>query len=244
MSQRRFSIAHSSLLLGGLLGAVSAGCELPPATAVAVAVKTELVLGEELAEVTYRVFEVEDDPERTHPVAEFTTAAQTLDKPFIVTRAHADEFLLSVEGFGPDHGEPVIVYRERVRFERGKTLALRVFLARACFEQQCWFGGLTCFGEPFGGTRAGECDAIPGPRKLQPVGRPGEESQWDPEPTTATLIDAGLEPSTPSGPYDLDPRPRGDAGAGCALLASSRSCRFPDPLALDASTLSPVFHQD
>jgi len=244
LSPPRGSRARTSRLLGGaLLGAVCASCELPPATAVAVAVKTELVLGEELAQVTYRVFPAGVDPDRTKPVAEFTTAAQTLDKPFIVTRAHADEFLLSVEGFGPDHGEPVIVYRERVRFERGKTLALRVFLARACLDRQCWFGGLTCFGEPYGGTRAGECDVIPGPRELHPVERPGEESQWDPEPTTATLIDAGFEPTTPFGPYDDLPL-ASDAGLSCSLLPTNRACWPPNPFSLDAASPRPLFAEE
>jgi hypothetical protein len=248
VSGHRFFVARvSRLLFGSLLGAVFSGCELPPATAVAVAVKSELIAGVELGQVTYRVFEVNDDPERSKPVSEFTTAAQTLNKPFIVTRAHADEFLLSVEGFAPDEVEPVIIYRERVHFESGKTLALHVFLARACFEHVCTYGGLTCFGEAYGNTVAGDCAPIPGPRELNPVERPGDESDWDPEPTTASLIDAGYEPVQPFGPYPSVPR--GDGGLDVLSCigsrpSASRSCWPSDASTLDASYQPPLFDKE
>jgi len=251
MSWQRHSLARVSLLLSGaLLGVVPSACELPPATAVAVSVKSELLAGTELGQVTYRVFEVNDNPDRSKPVSEFTSPVQELDKPFIVTRAHADEFLLSVEGFAPGQTEPVIVYRERARFEAGKTLALRVFLANACYKVGCSFGGLTCFGEAYGNALPGDCDRIPGPRALHEVQRPGEESDWDPEATTTSLIDAGYEPVPPLGPFNpLNPLSGPDGGLDVLSCinrpSASRSCWPSDSSTFfDASYQPPLFDRE
>lgn len=184
------------LLLACAAAALTPGCATPPATAIDVSVKTDLVVGRELMQVSYRIFAVNDDPDEDMPVSEFTVDAQQLEMPFVITRREADNFLLSIEGVGPDLAAPVIVYRERVRFEKDKTLALHVFLARSCFHRGCTFDGLTCFGESFGQTQAGQCGAIPGPRTLLPVDRPGDESMW--EPTPGHAFDGGTFTS-PSG---------------------------------------------
>jgi hypothetical protein len=234
---RALLAARGWLLVGALLGATGLGCELPPATAVAVSVKTELVVGQELARVNYRVFAVNDDPDGTKPVSEFTAAAENLDKPFVVTRAHQDEFLLSVEGFASGAGEPVVVYRERVTFKTGKTLALHVFLARACYRRACRFDGLTCYGAAYDGTLPGQCEKYP-QRELSPVKRPGQESEWEYTPTTATLLDAGLEqdPFHDDGDeYEDDTWSRLDGGRPPSCIGpTGRSCG-PDPLVLDGS---------
>lgn len=237
---QRAAFARTMLLTGALLGTamVGGGCELPPATAVAVSVKVEPAVSEQLLEVTFRVFEFEDDPDYSNPVSEFTTPIAQLSKPFIVTRAHADRFLLSVEGFVRGGGDPAIVYREQVTFKAGKTLALPVFLASACFERTCQFDGLTCYGAAHGGILAGQCDRYP-ERELEPVERPGDESKWEPVPTKPSLLDAGFRPVDPDDYYeeeDTRPRPRFDGGSGstsCSTPTASRSC-LPGTL-LDAS---------
>jgi hypothetical protein len=250
VARRRAAGAGAWLLTVGAL--FSVGCDLPPATAIAVSVKTELAIGEELALVTYRVFEIHDDPDHSKPVSEFTTPAQSLDKPFVITRAHADEFLLSVEGFAPEPGEPVVIYREQVKFESGKTLALPVFLAHACYRVRCQYGGHTCYGIAYGSTSAGQCEKYP-ERDLEPVRRPGDESNWVPTPTT-TLLDAGFGPSSPfggDGDYGFDddddlpwsPRDAGITSPGsCSGLSAGRTC-LPGPRPIDASVLPPLLER-
>jgi hypothetical protein len=196
--------------------AAGLGCAPPPATAVAVSVKTDLLLGSDLSKVTYRVFAETSDPDVDLPVAEYTIDAQDLSMPFVVTQRHAEAFLLSVEGVGPSSLEPVVVARERVQFEREKTLALHVFLARACYRKRCVFAGLTCFGEGRGSTPAGQCDAVPGPRVLDEVEHPGNESNWEPMPGPGP-IDAS-RPQLPT-----LPPPRVDGG-GCAARRDAGVC--------------------
>lgn len=175
--------------------ALPTGCATPPATAIDVSVKTDLVIGRDLVQVTYRIFAAKADPDDDVPVSEFTVDAQQLEMPFVITQREADEFLLSVEGVGVDLSVPVIVYRERVKFEKDKTLALHIFLARSCFHKPCSFDGLTCYGETFGQTQAGQCGGVPGPRTLKPVERPGDESMW--EPTPSHTLDAGSSAPPP-----------------------------------------------
>lgn len=200
------------------LALLASACAPEPATAIAVTVKTDLMFGSELSELNYRVFADDADPDFDEPISEFTAAAQTIDRPFIITRKNADEFLISVEGYGPASPHALVVHRERVRFEAGKTLALHVFLARVCYGNTCAIDGLTCYGEPFGRTQAGVCDTIPGPRPLDRVERPGDESMW--EPMTSPALDAG--PRIPG-------RDATDGGyrrpdASCSGAGASYSC--------------------
>lgn len=197
---------------------VACACAPPAATAIVVSAKTDLTIGSELTRVTYRVFAEQADPELERPVAELTVDAQDLSMPFVVTMRNAEAFLLSVEGVATGSLEPVVVVRERVRFEREKTLALRVFLARSCLGKRCQFKGLTCFGETRGNAPAGQCDAIPGPRVLPEVEEPGDESNWEPMP--GPLLDAG-RPALPGTPWrDADACHPRRADGGCGLLAS------------------------
>ena len=155
--------------------------QVEQATAIAVSVKTDLLADSELREVSYRVFSTLADPDDDAPVTEFTTAVQTLEHPFLILRGPADELLLSVEGFLAPQEDPVVVQRVRARFVEGETLALHVFLARACLYGFCETKGLTCYGEAYGQTAAGECAAIPEPPVLGVVSHPGDESSWGPD---------------------------------------------------------------
>lgn len=234
------------LLVGALLvQAVSAlGCdgELPPATAVAVLVKTELD-SDDLARVEFRVNKEGDDPDYIDAVSKFTSPVEELKKPFIVTRAHADKFLLSVLGYARGSDERVIVYRELVTFQEGKTLALPVFLAEACYEKRCSIDGLTCFGASYDGIAPGQCASYP-QRHLEPVLSPGDESKWEFVPTKRSIIDAGFRPRNPFDPDDYYdegdedyPRPAFDGGLalpGCSTPSASRNCS-PGTWALDGS---------
>jgi hypothetical protein len=237
--------------VGALLGhAVSAvGCErdLVPATAVAVLVKTELG-PEQLSHVEFKVHRsVGDDPDYTTPVAKYITPVEELKRPFVITRAHADTFLLSVVGYARSGGEPVIVYREQVTFQEGKTLALPVYLAKACYERPCPFDDMTCYGASYGGVAPGECSSYP-MRQLEPIVRPGDESKWEPVPTQPRSMDAGFRPSfDPDDYFDEDDEsypsaPRFDGGLTfppCNALSTGRSCT-PSTLVLDASSYPPL----
>lgn len=237
------------LLLGGALlvqAASAPGCEpepKKPATAVAVLVKTE-ISSEDLAHVEFRINGVGEDPDYIDAGAKFTSPVEELKSPFIVTRGHADKFLLSVLGFARGGRDAVIVYRELVTFQEGKTLALPVFLADACYAKRCSIDGLTCYGASYDGTPPGQCAAYP-ERQLQPVLVPGDESKWEPVRTKRSVMDAGFRPSNPFDPdddyYDDDdeahPGPTFDGGLsfpGCSTQSASRSCS-PGTLALDAS---------
>lgn len=157
----------------------SCGPQVEEATAIAVSLKSDLQIGAELREVVYRVFASDADPERDLPVHELTVAAEQLERPFVVLRGHADAFLIAVDGYLERGHEPVISARARARFRGGETLALRLFLARACYRRECGFVGLSCYGLSYGVTEAGTCAAIPTP-ELTRVTMPGEESDWTP----------------------------------------------------------------
>jgi hypothetical protein len=174
----RSCLLRSLLLLALALG----GCapRVEQATAIAVSVKTDLLADSELREVSYRVFPARADPDGDAPVAELTTAVQTLDHPFLILKGSADELLLSVEGFFAPQEDPVVVQRVRVRFVEGETLALHVFLARACLYEFCETEGLTCYGEAYGQTAAGECAPIAEAQVLDAVSHRGDESHWQP----------------------------------------------------------------
>jgi hypothetical protein len=149
------------------------------ATAVAVSVKTELAIGTELREVDYRLFPFSADPRVDAPLSTLTVAAQELARPFVVVRGEQDAFLISIEGYADRDQDPVVVYQARARFVREQTLALHVFLSRACYMRDCGFSGLTCYGETWANVPAGTCGAIPMP-ELPRVTYPGEESEWTP----------------------------------------------------------------
>jgi hypothetical protein len=191
--------------------------EPDPATAVVVSVMTDLIIGSELTHVTYRVFDRDAEPSFDDPVAEFSASADTLAQPFVIKKRNAEEFLLSVEGSAGPSAPPSIVYRAYARFEQGKTLALRVYLARVCAERpMCMFGGLTCYGEPRGDVRAGVCSTIP-EATLTQVTRPGDESSW--EPMRSASLDAG--PAIVTGPR-IPPISGWDAGS-CSVTRPSAS---------------------
>ncbi|MDB4991051.1 MAG: hypothetical protein JWN04_6229 [Myxococcaceae bacterium] len=166
------------------------------ATAIVVSVKTDLKIGSELRELSYRVFRANSSGDGDAPVAEFSAAAQTLAHPFVILRQREDELMLSVEGFAAPGEGPVVVARVRARFVQGKSLALHVFLARACLFSLCGADGLTCFGETYGEALAGECSAIPGPDALDEVLMPGDESDWQPAHREASDLDAGQSART------------------------------------------------
>ncbi|MDB4972434.1 MAG: hypothetical protein JWN48_775 [Myxococcaceae bacterium] len=200
-------------LLAGSACAACAPLELP-ATAIVVSVKTDLTLGVELRELSYRVFRANADADRDAPVGEFTAAAETLAHPFVILQQHDDTLLLSVEGFARPAEEPVVVQRVRARFERGQTLALHVFLARACLDAFCEADGLTCFGQRYGQVEAGQCSSIAGPDPLDRVARAGDEGDWLPLPSGA--LDAGLGQSAGLA--------RGDAAPLQPALTTSADC--------------------
>jgi hypothetical protein len=238
--------ARTLLSVSALLGAAVSGfgCdrELPPATAVAVVVMTELSV-EQVAQVDYKVFRSGDDPDYNTAVAKYTSPREQITKPFIITRAHADEFLLSVEGIPASGGDAAVIYRERVTFKAGKTLALPVFLANACYQRPCGFDDQTCYGVAYDGTLPGECERYP-VRDLAPIVQPGDESKWVFVPTKPSLLDAGLRPGFPLDPDDYDdddedvyPRPTFDGGLttnSCSSPFASPSC-LPTTFELDAS---------
>jgi hypothetical protein len=184
--------------------------ELQPATAVAVSIKTDLMVGSELTEITCRVFDIEADPQTATPASQHTSVADALERPFVITKGRASEFMLSVEGSRAQGQPPIVVARVRVRFEEGKTLALPIFLARACSGRSCQFPGLTCFGQSVGNVPAGQCAAIPGPDVLREIHNPGEESAWTPMPVRP--LDASFLPI-----------PLRDAGSASHPDASNRS---------------------
>jgi hypothetical protein len=181
-------IVRALCIVACLLAACGAG-DLD-ATAVAISVKTDLP-PEQLREVVYRVFPYEAQPATDPSLYDLTVPAEELDRPFVVVRGKDDRFLISVEGYVTPGGEPVVVYQARVQFERGRTLALRVFLASACYRFNCGFPGLICYGETYGTVRGGTCGAVPMP-SLPRVSTPGDESDWMPMPVPAPRLDAGL----------------------------------------------------
>lgn len=186
---------------GCLSALVGCAAELEPATAIAVSIKTDLNVGTELTEISCRVFDVGADPQTAEPASQHTAAAEALERPFVITKGRASEFMLSIEGFRAQGQPPIVVSRVRVRFEEGKTLALPVFLARACNGRSCQFPGLTCFGQASGNVPAGQCAPIPGPDSLREIHNPGEESAWTPMPVQP--LDASFAPASlrDAGPF-------------------------------------------
>lgn len=165
---------------GWLSSACALWCCAPDdgqATAVAVSVKTELEAGSELQEIEYRVYRLHADLGSEPPLSTLRVPVAELARPFVVVRGEADAFLLSIAGYGEPSGSPVIGYQAQVHFVDQQTLALRVLLARACYQRDCAFPGLTCYGQALDGVPAGGCAAIPTP-ELARVTRPGEESEW------------------------------------------------------------------
>jgi hypothetical protein len=143
------------------------------ATAIAISVKSEV----ELRELDYRVFRANADLSSEAALSSVTVGVDQLAHPFVVVRGAADAFLISIEGYADRSQGPAITYQAHVRFVPEQTLALRVLLASVCYQRDCGFRGLTCYGQSWGGIPAGTCAAIPMPELIR-VTRPGEESRW------------------------------------------------------------------
>ncbi|HEX5660494.1 MAG TPA: hypothetical protein VFX59_25040 [Polyangiales bacterium] len=143
------------------------------ATAIAISVKSELAL----RALDYRVYRANADLGSALPLSSLTVTEAQLAQPFVVVRGAADAFLISIEGYEDRTQPPVITYQAQVHFVPEQTMALRVLLARVCYQRDCGFPGLTCYGQSWGSTAAGTCAAIPTPELVQ-VTRVGEESDW------------------------------------------------------------------
>jgi hypothetical protein len=143
------------------------------ATAIAISVKSEV----ELRELDYRVYRENADLSSEAPLSSLSIAVEHLAQPFVIVRGAADAFLISIEGYTDRSQGPVITYQAHLRFVPEQTMALRVLLASVCYQRDCGFRGLTCYGQSWGGMPAGTCAAIPMPELIR-VTHPGEESEW------------------------------------------------------------------
>jgi hypothetical protein len=143
------------------------------ATAIVVSVKSEL----ELRELDYRVFREIADLSSEAPLSSVTVGADQIARPFVIVRGVAEQFLISIEGYTDRSQGPAITYQAHVRFVPEQTLALRVLLASICYQRDCGFRGLTCYGQSWAGMPAGSCAVVPMPELLR-ITYPGEESEW------------------------------------------------------------------
>ncbi|MEY4508271.1 MAG: hypothetical protein RLZZ450_393 [Pseudomonadota bacterium] len=197
------------LALFVLMGACEAD-EASPATAIAVSIKSDLTVGQELTSVHLRVFEVGADLDKA-PMLDFPIQpASDLARPTVITKGSRSEVVIVVQGIGPD-GLPQVVQRARAQFMDGKTYNLPVFLARVCKAKNCGeLPGQTCYGHMQNSVCEGTCGTIPVAEfigLLDDEDSPLPTASWSPPRCSPPVADAGLDGGTDGSLPDVIPIP-------------------------------------
>lgn len=172
-------IGRALALLACALTLATCASDDKAATAIAVTVKSDLTIKDELRGVKAWVLPPDAASDTLRPTTppSFDWLDADIEKPLVIVRKGSDRLVLLVQAVGPN-GQ-TLEYRARAHFEEGQTLRLPVFLSRSCASRTCG-AGQVCYGQKVGTTCEDTCGPVPDVSLDQAeITTPGQEVSWN-----------------------------------------------------------------